>query len=102
MGFHEHQEPSLPRCDVHRGVNRSGYGQHHAAANAGGLPGSRKGAQQPRRGPPGAAKALAGLEALGISLDEVTYELEVDGVKSFAESVTVLLDAIKAKTAMPM
>ena len=51
---------------------------------------------------PAAAMVIADLESLGISLDEVTYELEVDGVKSFAESVTVLLDAIKAKTAMPM
>jgi len=51
---------------------------------------------------PGATKVLADLEALGISMDEVTYELEVEGVRSFADAFTVLLDAIKAKSAMPM
>ncbi len=50
----------------------------------------------------GAARVLAELEAQGISMDEVTYELEVEGVKSFADAFTVLLDAIKEKTAMPM
>ncbi len=48
---------------------------------------------------PGATKVIADLEAIGISMDEVTYELEVEGVKSFADAFTVLLDAIKAKTA---
>lgn len=48
---------------------------------------------------PGAAKVIADLMAIGISMDEVTYELEVEGVKSFADAFTVLLDAIKAKTA---
>lgn len=46
----------------------------------------------------GATKALADLETLGISMDEVTYELEVEGVKTFADAFTVLLDAVKAKT----
>ena len=50
---------------------------------------------------PGAAKVIADLEAMGISMDEVTYELEVDGVKSFADALTVLLDAIKAKMPCP-
>ena len=51
---------------------------------------------------PGAAKVLADLQVLGISMDEVTYELEVEGVKSFADAFTVLLDAIKAKIVIPM
>ena len=46
----------------------------------------------------GATKTLADLETLGISMDEVTYELEVEGVKTFADAFTVLLDAVKAKT----
>ena len=46
----------------------------------------------------GATKVLADLETLGISLDEVTYELEVEGVKTFADAFTVLLDAVKEKT----
>ncbi len=46
----------------------------------------------------GATKTLADLEMLGISMDEVTYELEVEGVKTFADAFTVLLDAVKAKT----
>ena len=51
---------------------------------------------------PGAAKVLADLQVLGISMEEVTYELEVEGVKSFADAFTVLLDAIKAKIVIPM
>ena len=47
----------------------------------------------------GATRVLADLESLGISMDEVTYELEVEGVKTFADAFTVLLGAVKAKTA---
>ena len=46
----------------------------------------------------GATKVLADLKTLGISMDEVTYELEVEGVKTFADAFTVLLDAVKEKT----
>lgn len=40
---------------------------------------------------------LAELAAAGISLDKVTDELEVDGVKKFAESFVQLLDAIETR-----
>ena len=40
---------------------------------------------------------LAALEALGISLADVTDELEVDGVKKFADSFVDLLSAIEAR-----
>jgi transaldolase len=42
----------------------------------------------------GARQVLADMDALGVSMDEVTEELEVEGVKSFADAFTVLLDAI--------
>ena len=38
---------------------------------------------------------LAALESLGISIDEVTTELEVEGVKSFAEAFSILLKAVE-------
>jgi len=41
-----------------------------------------------------ARQALADLEALGVSMAEVTYQLEVDGVKSFADAFTTLLKAV--------
>ncbi len=41
-----------------------------------------------------ARQALADLERLGISMAEVTGELEVEGVKSFADAFTVLLKAV--------
>jgi transaldolase/glucose-6-phosphate isomerase len=52
----------------------------------------------------GARQTLADLEALGLSMDQVTAELEAEGVKSFAEAFTALLatlderrtDAVKA------
>lgn len=42
----------------------------------------------------GARQVLADLEALGISMKEVTRELEEEGVQSFSDSFTVLLKAI--------
>lgn len=43
---------------------------------------------------PGARKALQGLEKLGISMEQVTAQLEDEGVKSFSAAFTVLLKAI--------
>ena len=44
-----------------------------------------------------AEQALAALEALGISMDAVTGELEEEGVKSFADAFTALLSAVEAR-----
>lgn len=44
-----------------------------------------------------ARQTLADLENLGISMAEVTYELEVEGVKAFADAFTVLLKAIEER-----
>ena len=45
---------------------------------------------------PGAVQAMARLEALGISMANVTAELEAEGVKSFANAWKALLDAMEA------
>lgn len=45
---------------------------------------------------PGAYQAMARLEALGISMANVTAELEAEGVKSFASAWTALMDAMEA------
>jgi transaldolase len=42
----------------------------------------------------GARQALAGLEALGIAMAQVTAELEDEGVRSFSDAFTVLLKAV--------
>lgn len=42
----------------------------------------------------GAAATIAGLESLGISMQQVTKQLEDEGVKSFADAFTVLLKAV--------
>ena len=44
----------------------------------------------------GAEQTLASLETLGISMKTVTDELELAGVKSFADAYTALLDAVEA------
>jgi transaldolase len=44
----------------------------------------------------GSRKTLAALEASGISMSTVTSELELEGVKSFADAYTALLDAVEA------
>lgn len=41
-----------------------------------------------------AHQTLADLEALGISMEQVTDQLEVEGVKSFSDAFTVLLAAV--------
>ncbi|HEX9117518.1 MAG TPA: transaldolase [Anaerolineae bacterium] len=46
---------------------------------------------------PGAHKVLADLEALGISMNAVTGELEQEGVKSFADAFTALLSAVETR-----
>jgi transaldolase len=43
-----------------------------------------------------AVEILKALSALGISLDEVTTELEIDGVKKFAQAWEELLENVKA------
>lgn len=45
----------------------------------------------------GARRALAGLETVGISMDNVTAELEDEGVRSFSEAFTVLLKAVASR-----
>jgi transaldolase len=40
---------------------------------------------------------LAALEKAGISLDEVTLQLQKDGVKQFADSYDELIEAIRAR-----
>lgn len=45
----------------------------------------------------GAQEALTGLETLGISMKEVTDTLEAEGVKSFSDAFTVLLDAVETR-----
>jgi transaldolase len=45
---------------------------------------------------PGAYQALARLEGLGISIADVTRELESEGVKSFASAWKALMDAMEA------
>jgi transaldolase len=42
-----------------------------------------------------AAQALQDLEKLGISMDQVTRELEVEGVKAFADAFGILLNAFQ-------
>jgi transaldolase len=43
-----------------------------------------------------AVEVLKALSALGISLDDVTTELEIDGVKKFAQAWDELLENVKA------
>jgi transaldolase len=45
---------------------------------------------------PQAVEILKGLSALGISLDQITTELEIDGVKKFAQAWDELLENVKA------
>jgi len=40
---------------------------------------------------------MDGLAALGISIEEVTQELEDQGVKAFAEAFTALLESVESR-----
>jgi len=44
-----------------------------------------------------ARKELQALENVGISMDEVTHQLQVDGVKSFTDSFNEMLETINSK-----
>ena len=50
------------------------------------------------RGVDAARQALADLAAAGIDMDAVTTELEMDGVKKFADSFVDLLAVIEARS----
>lgn len=45
----------------------------------------------------GANRVIADLESLGISMDAVTNQLEVEGVQSFSDAFTVLLKAVGSR-----
>src|SRR5947209_12298738 len=45
----------------------------------------------------GARQVMRDLAAVGIDIDKVTYDLQVDGVKLFADSITKLLEEIANK-----
>ncbi len=45
----------------------------------------------------GARAELAGIAAAGISLEQVTHQLELDGVKSFADSFDSLVETIRGR-----
>ena len=45
----------------------------------------------------GARQVLRELAGVGIDMDKVTYDLQVDGVKLFADSITKLLEEIASK-----
>lgn len=47
----------------------------------------------------GARQVLRDLAAIGIDMDKVTYDLEVDGVKLFADSITRLIEELARKKA---
>lgn len=47
--------------------------------------------------PGGAQRLFDSLEALGISMPEVTNELEIEGVRSFSDAFTTLLQAIEQR-----
>ena len=42
-------------------------------------------------------RVMEGLAEVGISMDQVTQELEDQGVQSFADAFTALLDAVDAR-----
>ena len=47
--------------------------------------------------PAAAQRLFDSLEALGISMPEVTHELEIEGVRSFSDAFTTLLQAIEQR-----
>ena len=46
---------------------------------------------------PGAEASLAALETLGISLDEITHDLVLDGIKKFEEAFDKLIGGVKKR-----
>jgi transaldolase len=46
---------------------------------------------------PGALKSISSLEKIGISMDQVTAQLEEEGVKSFSDAYGILLQAVETR-----
>ena len=83
VGVDLDQEPGLPRRDVRRGADRPGHGEHDAARDGRGVPGSRRGAR--RHGARGRRRGASGcsseLREAGVDYDDVVETLEVEGVR---------------------
>ena len=68
LGVDVDEEPRLPRRDVRRGADRPGHGQHDAARDDRGVPGSRRGARRHgERGRRRGAEAARGARARSAS-----------------------------------
>ena len=89
----------LPRRPVRRGADRAGHGQHDAARDRRGVPGSRSRAGHAHRGRGRGARVLAALAEAGVDYDDVVETLEREGVEKFSDSLRQVLDGIEAKRA---
>ena len=82
------KNPGLPRRHVRRGADRPGHRQHDAAGDDRRVPRSRRRRHErsTRKSPPPKA-LLKEIEAVGISMKEVTDKLLVDGHRELPEIV---------------
>ena len=87
VGVDRHEEPGLLGRALRRRADRARLREHDARGHDRGVPGPRR--RRPHRRPRrrGAAAEIAGWPHAGVSLDDVTHQLEVDGVKSFSDVV---------------
>ena len=97
LGEHRDEESEIFRREVCRGVDRARYGEHHAAADDGRLPGPRCRGRHPVRRGRGAKAVLDDYALMETGIEEVCARLEEEGVKSFLDSYRKLLAAVEGR-----
>jgi transaldolase / glucose-6-phosphate isomerase len=95
LGEHRHEERQLPRRTVRRGADWPRHRQHDAAADDGGVQGSRPFSRERLvEDLEGAYDTMRTLAEAGISLKETTDALLAEGIQLFSDAFRKLLDAV--------
>ena len=97
VGLDQHQEPGLFGHPLRPGINRRPYREYPAAGNAGQFPDHGKVEPTLETDLDGVRFVLQSLEEVGVSMAQVTQELEDEGVASFSKSFDALLSSVEAK-----
>ena len=93
------KNPDYERREIRRGAHRARYGQHDPGRNPRRLPRPWSSPGPPRELDVGkAAEILAGLAKLGIRIDDMTQQLEDEGVEKFNKPFDKLMETLAQRS----
>ena len=95
MGQHEHQKPELSGHQVRGTANRYGHREHPSTGNPQCLPAPRLEENMEK-----SREVLQLLPELGVDIDQVTRQLEDEGIEKFNKPFDDLMASIEEKRAV--